>query len=157
MAAPTPTARVTPTGIILEDGFKTLITISRRPALKIWEIDVKPVSHNGGDKIKLSNMHNNRYHTYGTRRLIELTDGQSKCHYDPAVLAELHEELNINQVITETYSDGSTYCYWGTINKVDRDTHQEGEAPTMTVSFFATNRDDSGVEQAPVLTSVTGT
>lgn len=157
MSAPSATARQTPTGIILEDGFKTLLTFSRRPNLKVWEIDVKPVGHNGGDKIKLSNMHNNTLHTYGTRRLIELTDGQSKCHYDPAVLPFLLADLNKNQVITETYSDGSTYAYWGALNKAERDTHQEGEAPTMTLSFYATNRDDAGVEQDPVLVEVVGT
>lgn len=157
MAAPTPTARQLNTGQILEDGFRTLVTFSRLPGIKLEEIDVKPVGMNGGDKIDLTNMHNTRFRTYAPRRLIELTDGQYTCHYDPAALEQLKEELNMPQVITETYCDGSTYAFWGVVNKAERDTHQEGEAPTMTISYFATNRDDEGAEQAPVLTEVTGT
>lgn len=158
MAAPTPTARVTPTGLMLEDGFKTLFTFARAPSVKLWEISVKPIGFNGGDKIKLSNMHNNRIHTFAPRRLVELTDGSMKVFYDPAVLPTiLSTLLNEKDVITETYSDGSTYCYHGVLNKFDRDEHQEGEAPTATINIFATGRDTSGAEQVPVLADVPGT
>ena len=158
MAAPAATARTTPSGLMLEDGFKTLITFARSPSVKLWEITVKPVGYDGGDKIKLSNMHNTALHTFAPRKLKMLTDGSFKCHYDPgALLTILTTLLNYKDTITETYADGTTFCYFGVLNKFERDEHQEGEAPTATVSFFATNRDSSGVEQTPVLTEVTGT
>lgn len=158
MAAPTPTARVAPTGLMLEDGFKTLITFARAPSVKLWEVSVKPIGFNGGEKIKLSNMHNARIHTFAPRKLIELTDGSMKVFYDPAVLPViLNTVLNQEDVITETYADGSTYAYHGVLNKFERDEHQEGEAPTATCNFFATGRDTSGAEQTPVETDVAGT
>lgn len=158
MAAPTPTARVTPTGLMLEDGFKTLFTFARAPSVKLWEVSVRPIGFNGGEKIKLSNMHNNLIHTFAPRKLIELTDGSAKVFYDPNVLPTiLNSLLNQKDVITETYADGSTYCYHGVLNKFERDEHQEGEAPTATINIFALGRDTAGTEQKPVLTDVTGT
>lgn len=158
MAAPSATARQTPTGLILEDGFKTLITFARSPAVKLWELTVKPIGWDGGEKIKLSNMHNTSLHTFAPRKLKMLTDGSFTCHYDPAVLDTiLNDILNQKDTITERYADGSTYAYFGVMNKFERNDHQEGEAPTATVNFFATNRDSSGVEQVPILTSVIGT
>lgn len=158
MSAPTPTARVTPTGLMLEDGFKTLITFARAPSVKLWEISVKPIGFNGGDKIKLSNMHSGKLHQFAPRKLVELTDGSMKCFYDPSALPVILSTLmNYKDVITETYTDGSTYAYHGVMNKFERDEHQEGEAPTATVNIFATGRDTSGTEQLPVETDVTGT
>lgn len=158
MAAPSATPRVTPTGLVLEDGHKTLITFARNPSINLWEVTVKPVGYDGGEKIKLTNMHNNTVHTFAPRRLIMLTDASMKVQYDPEALDTLlNNQLNIPDVITETYSDGSTFAYHGVMNKFERDEHQEGEVPTATVGFFATNRDSDGAEQLPVLVEVVGT
>jgi hypothetical protein len=135
-----------------------LITFARAPAIKLWEVSVKPIGFDGGEKIKLSNMHNTSLHTFAPRKLKMLTDATMKVFYDPAALVTLLDTiLNMKDTITERYSDGSTYAYFGVMNKFERDEHQEGEVPTATVSFFATNRDSSGVEQVPVLTEVIGT
>ena len=159
MAAPTPTVRVTPSGRILENGFKTLVTFASHSAIELWEVSVKPVGMDGGSKIDLTNMHNNTVRTYAPRRLKEITDGSMKCHYDPKVLPTLMNSLiNKKTVITETYMDGSTYAYWGYLQKFERDEHTiDGDAPQGTATFVATNRDDTGAEQVPVETDVVGT
>lgn len=159
MAAPTPTVRITPSGRILENGYKTLITFSRDPDVEMWEISVKPIGMDGGPKIDLTNMHSAIVREYAPRRLMEMTDGQMTVHYDPKVLPKIMNDLiNRNNVITETYSDGSTYAYWGYLQKFERNEHGiDGDAPQGTATFVVTNRDDSGVRQLPVETDVTGT
>lgn len=159
MAAPSPTARSTPGGLMLKEGFKTLITFARNPAIALQEVSVKPVGYDGGSKINLTSMHNTTVKTYATRTLVDVMDGSFKCLFDPAVLDTILEtQLNYDDTITETFSDGSTRAYFGALTKFEVDEMTiDGDAPMATATIVALNLDSDGAEQLPVVTSVAGT
>lgn len=157
MAAPTATARLDPTGLRLEDGYRSLYTFKRFPAVNLWEIEVTPPGVDGGDKIDTTTMHNDRWRTNKHRSLMELTDGAFTCAYDPAVLDQIVEMINVRDEITVTFPDGSTWAFWGYMRVFEPDSLKEGEMPTATVTITPTNEDVSHVERGPVATSVTGT
>ena len=74
MAAPTPTARATPVGRKLKEGFPVKITIAADTDISFWEKSVTPVGFDGGDSIDQSTMFNTRYRTKAARTLIDTTD-----------------------------------------------------------------------------------
>lgn len=161
MAAPTPTARGTPAGIMLERGFKCLITHSSNPAIKFKEKAVKPSGIDGGEPIPTSTMHNTEWHTMARRILKKGTPSTAKCAYDPDIQAagQVAALLNQDGIITETYSDGTTRCYYGYFQKWDPDEHVEDpNQPTATLTIIPTMWDYiNHVEAGPVVTSVAGT
>lgn len=158
MAAPTPTARGTPSGYSLKDGFRSLITLSHNTTISLWEISVKPIGADGGDAIDQTTMHNVTYMTKAPQRLIDLTDGSFKFAYDPAVKATILAELNREQTFTQLFSDGSTEAVFGFLKSVEFDELVKGTRPEGTAVFVPTNWDPTNkVEAGPVVTSVSGT
>ena len=158
MAAPTPTPRTLPTGWKMPDGFKCLITLSLKPAINLWERDVKTGGMDGGEKIDTSTQHNIRWRTFQPRQLITLTDLTMDCAYDPDVHSDVLSILNVPQTITEFYPDGTTQCYYGYVQKFEKAALKEGEFPMATVTVTPTNWDaTNNVEAAPVLTPASGT
>ncbi len=159
MAAPTPTARATPSGVMLEEGFKCLITFARRTNICIWEKTVKPTGIDGGDKIDITTMHNTRTKTFAPRTLYMPTDGSIKVAYDAKAKNDIKNILiNAEDTITETYPDGSTYCYYGYLKSFEPSEFSEGEFPEADVVIVQTNWDPTNnVEAEAVLTEVVGT
>lgn len=157
MAAPTPTARTTPGGIPLSNGHPTKVTFGLDPNIELWEVTVTPPGIDGGDKIDVTNMWNTEYRTYNPRTLKEMTDSELTAHWDPLIYTALLAAVNRRDVITDTFPDGTTLCYHGYVKSFEVDEMQEGEPPMITVTVVATNKDSSGVEQAAVLTNVSGT
>lgn len=159
MAAPTTVARVPPTGIRLDNGFKTLIAFSRAPNICIWEKTVKPSGRDGGEEIPTSTMHNIRHHTAAPRALVRNTPSVLKVAYDPNDRATIENTL-LNQPgsVTEHFPDGTTYDYWGFLRSIEYDPLEEGRQPEATVTIAVTNYDPvNRVEAGPVLTNVAGT
>lgn len=158
MAAPTPTARGTPAGIKLKDGFRTLITFSRSTTASLWEKTVKPPGIDGGDPIDQTTMHNSAWRTTAPRQLKTLTECSGKAAYDPNVVNQLYDLINIEQTITVTFSDGSTLAFYGFLKMFETDELSEGQQPEASFTIVPTNFDHvNKVEAAPVLTSVSGT
>jgi hypothetical protein len=157
MAAPAATARGTPSGLKLKDGFSTLITIERFPTISFWEKSVTPPGWDGGDEIDISTMHNDALRTFAPRSLKTMTECSATVAYDPAVYSQIVQAININDEITVTFSDGSTLAFWGFLKSFEPSENTEGEQPEAEITIFPTNVDNSGAEQTPVLTSVAGT
>ena len=159
MAAPATTAIATPGGIQLKDGFKTIISFARKSNVSLYQISGKPPGLDGGDKIKITTMHNTLYHTAYQQSLIMLTDGSMVCAFDPNAINEIINTLiNQNGAITVHFSDTSTFDFWGYIQKFEIQEQKIGEYPTANVTFVVTNYDPTNhVEAGPVLTSVSGT
>ena len=157
MAAPTPTARGTPAGIPLRDGFATFITFADSDTIGLWELETTPPGKDGGDPIDTTTFHNVSRRTKYPRSLIEDTEGSFNCAYDPNVETAIEANVNVNQEITVTFNDGSTKAFWGFLKAFNPQSHVEGEMPQASVEFVCTNMDDSFAEQAPVVASVVGT
>lgn len=158
MAAPTPTVRGTPAGRKLKDGFKSLITFANNTTIKFWEKTLKPPGIDGGEKIEQTTMHNTTYHTFAPQALKMLTDGTAKVAYDPAVFTQIVAICNQETTITVTFSDGSTWAFYGFLQKFEPDDLVRGTQPEATVTFVATNYDNANnVEAGPAVVDVIGT
>lgn len=158
MAAPTPTARQTPAGIRLTDGFSTKVTFAADPDVSLWERTVKPPGVDGGDAIETSTMHQTAWRTMAARALKTLTESTFTAAYDPNCYNQLISLINVETTITVTFPDGSTLAFFGFLRAFEPNELQEGEMPDAQVSITPTNEDPAAhTEQAPVLTSVPGT
>jgi hypothetical protein len=158
MAAPTPTARGTPSGIPLEDGYQILCTISGSTTVSFWEKMITPPGLDGGDPIDQTTQHNQDWRTSAPRSLITLGDMTVKAAYDPNVYNLLMAIINDKRTITNRWKDGSTLAFFGWVRSATPDEQSEGKQPEMTIVIHASNFDPTNhVEASPVLTSVSGT
>lgn len=158
MAAPSTTARTTPAGIKLRDGYQTLIAFAAAPALSIWEIGIKPPGVDGGAPIDQTTQQNTLWRTSTSRSLITLTPISGTGGYDPNLYNTILSIINHEGSITIHYPDLSTLDFYGYLQKVDFGELKEGERPTVSFEIIPTNYDPvNHVEAAPVLTSVAGT
>lgn len=156
--APTPTARVDPVGIYLEDGYRSLITLAVDPDISLWELGVGTPGMDGGEAIDVTNMHNDVYRTMASRALKTLTEFTFTFHFDPAVYGQLEDYINVDTTVTRLFPDGSTLAFYGYLRMVEFEDMVEGEVPTGTATITPTNRDPvTRAEEAPVLASVAGT
>lgn len=157
MAAPTVTARVTPVGIPLKDGYVSHITFAADPDVSFWERSIQPPAMDGGDPINLTSMFNNTYETYTPQSLIKSGPVQVTALYDPAVYSQIQALININTSVTILLADGTTICFWGYLQRFEPDVLEKGKEPTCKITVIPTNFDSvNNVESDPVITSVAG-
>ena len=157
MAAPTPTARGTPTGIRLQDGYRSTITFALDATINLWEVEVTPPGFDGGKAVDTTTMLNNTYETMAPQGLITMTGGKMTCAYDPGVITNIQAAVNRRDTITVTFKDGTTWAFFGYLNAFKPAAMVRGKMPTAEVDFTPTNTDSSGAEQSPFLTNVAGT
>lgn len=157
MAAPQPTARATPGGTALCDGFSTLITLENDTNIEFREVEVQPFGIDGGEKIDTTDMHNSAVMTYCPQSLYEVTDANFTCRYDPAVLPSIISQINVKQEITISHSDGSTWAAWGYLRSFTPANNTKGTTPTAAGVISFCNTDASGAEYGPEYDAATGT
>ncbi len=157
MAAPGPTARGTPSGLPLRDGFATMITFGDNATVELYEKEATPPGQDIGDAIDTSTFHNTARRTKWPRTLIEDTDGSFTCAYDPTARTAIESLIGNNQEITVTFNDGSTWAFWGFLKSFVPQSASDGEQPEAQVEFVITNTDDAFAEQGPVVAGVAGT
>lgn len=154
----TTTARQTPNGIRLEDGYRSLVAFDRDPNIELWEIEVKPPGIDGGDQINTTTMHNTTWRSMASRALMTLTESTIKFAYDPLLYTAVIALCNREGAITQIFPDGSTLDYYGYLKRVEFDPLVEGTFPTGTATIVPTNVDPiTRAEVAPVVTAVLGT
>lgn len=155
---PTPTPRQDPTGIKLDDGYRSLVTLATDPNINFWEKSVTPPGYEGGDAIDTTTMHNDVYRTMSPRKLKTLTEFTLTAGYDPILFTEALDAINVETTITVTFPDGSTLAFFGFMKNFTPGELVEGTFPEVTVTIVPTNQNPTtGVEEAPVLTNVAGT
>lgn len=157
MAAPPVTARIVPVGAKMGNGFQTLVALQNVPTLLIWERSVKPPGMSIGDKIDTSTMLNASYKTFEAPALKEVTDGTAEVLFDPEVWSDIEDQIGQNQAITWHYPTGFTWTEWGYIQEMEPGDFTDGDAPTATLTYVATNWDPVNcVEAGPVFGTNTG-
>ena len=158
MAAPTPATRQDPSGRMLGDGYRTLVSITSDRNIELWEVSVTPPSLEGDEPVDTSTMHNDRYRTKAPRGLVTLNDFTFTCNYDPVAYSSISAIINVATTITIYFPDGSSLCFYGFVRTFAPDSLEEGTVPTATVTIVPTNMDPTNcVEAAPVYTAGTGT
>lgn len=158
MAAPAPTVRQTPAGIKLKDGFPTKITIGLDPDISFWEKSVKPPGADGGDEIDQTTMHNVDVTTKAPQSLIDFTVCSGVAAYDPNILNQILATINMETTITLTFSDGSTWSFYGYLKIFDPQELTRGVQPEANFEIVVTNWDPTNkVEAVPAVASVSGT
>lgn len=137
------------TGGRIDDGFSTRVGWASAPDLKIWVKTVKPPGLTGGGKIATTTMENSRLRTFKPKQLLEITDGELKAAYDPAVVLQLYSLMQVLDEITVTFADNSTLTFWGWLEEFTPDDISEGVQPEASIKFCCSGQDDSEVETLP--------
>lgn len=149
----TTTARITPHGIRLDDGFSTKITFAADPDISFWEKTVTPPGIDGGDAIETSTMHNVTWRTMAARSLKTLTDSSLAVAYDPQVYDQIVALINVEGWLTCLFPNGDTLDFCGFLKAFTPGENSEGEMPEAEVTIVCTNKDAAtGAETAPVFT-----
>ena len=158
MAAPSPTPRMAPTGIMLADGYRSLITFSRQTNITFWEKKLTTIGYDGREPIDQTTMWNDYFVTKAPRSLIDSTDGSITVAYDPEVHVEILAMINVHQTITYTLSDGSTIAAYGWLQKFEPQEMEEGAQPEAKITIVHSNWDyQNNVESGPAVAGVAGT
>ncbi len=158
MAAPAATARGTPAGIALREGFHAKITLAVNSTISFWEKTVDPPGFDGGPPIDQTTQFNVLYRTRWPRTLIDVTPiSIPDAAYDPNLYTQVLSVINVNTVITISFQDASTIAFYGFLQSFNPNPMREGEQPTCSLTFVPTNMDSAFAEQAPVVVSVAGT
>lgn len=134
----------------IDDGFSTILDFSLAPTVKFWEKTVTPPGVQGGGANNITTMRNTRYRTQAPKKLVTLSEMTETVAYDPAVLDDIMDMIQVNQELTLTHPDGSTWVFWGWLDEFTPGENTEGEQPTATVKIIPSNMDDTLAEIAPV-------
>lgn len=159
MAAPTPHARVIPTGYKLPDGFRATITLANKTNIQLWEREVTPPGIDGGPKIDTTTMLNTTYRTYHPQSLITVDDGAGNVAYDPDVLGDILANINVIQSITYTFRDGTTETVWGHLQSFKPSALAIGQMPMASIAIATDNVDPTAsfAESGPAFGYAPGT
>lgn len=151
----TTTARATPIGRKMNDGYQTLLAFAADPDVSLWEKTVKPPGLDGGDPIDTTTMHNTDLRTFAARALKTLTESSLTCAYDARVYNQALSLINVPGWITVHFPDGDTLDFIGYLRTLEvTGEHSEGEQPEITANITPTNEDPTtGVETLPVWTA----
>lgn len=135
----------------LKDGYQALISISDAPNIELWEKRITPPGVEGGGMIDTTGMRNSAYRTRYPKALITLSDSSGVCAYDPAVYNTVLANVNVNQEIRLTFSDGSTITFYGWLDMFKPQEMQEGEEPLAEFTIIPSNVDESDAETGPTI------
>lgn len=158
MAAPTITARTTPTGFELPEGYRVTIAFAAKPAVQLWEKSVKPFGIDGGDPIDFTTQHNTDVMTQRPPHLKKITEITFTAGYDPDAMTDLMAMVNNEDSITVHYPENSTHSFFGWLQKAEFSEMKVKEMPLGTFTVAVSNWDPvNKVEQKPVFTPAAGT
>lgn len=154
MTAPTVTARGTPAGARLTDGFSTTIAFAADSDASFWEVTITPPGMDGGDPIDNTTMLNTNWRTFAARALKTLTESKITAAYDPLLYSNILDLINVETSITIHFPNSDTLAFYGFLQKFEPGDCKEGEQPTATITIKPTNYDPvAGTEEAPVYTA----
>ena len=158
MAAPTPSARIAPTGRKLGDGYQTLVAVASDTNMSFWENSITPPGLMADPPVDTTSMLNTRYHTFSPGTLITMTEFQMTGFYDPALYSSIVTIINVPTTITVHFPDGSSVCFYGYVKDFKPNALERGKPPDATITVQPTNQDPTTCnEEDPVYTAGSGT
>lgn len=135
----------------LTDGHSTTYLFANG-TVSMKEVSVTPPGLDGGGPNVTTTMRNVRYRTQQPKKLISLTGSKFTAQYNPEVYTQILAQVNVNQLVTVIFPDGSKVAFWGWLNSFMPGDNTEGSMPTASVDVEISNQDNNGVEQAFVYT-----
>ena len=157
MTDPTTTARSTPSGLHLTDGFPSKIACASDPDIAFWEVEVKPFSMDNGDKIDQTTMFNTAVMTSEPQSLVEIGDITGSAAYDPKVYDEIMAIIGSKVSWTLTFSNSDTWDVWASLSLFDPQTLVKGSQPRANFTIQVHNRDTAALEVSPNYKTSVGT
>ena len=145
----TTTARDTPPGDKLPDGFGVKIAFAADPDVNFWEVTVTPPGREGGEPVDQTTMWNEKWMTALPQMLQSLTPAAAEGAYDPEMLDEIDELINVNGWITIHFPDGAKYNFAGYLKTATPTALAKGQQPRISFTIQPTNQID-GVETDPI-------
>lgn len=135
---------------IINDGFSTTINLTGA-GVTFKEKEVTPPGVDGGGENDTTTMRNIAWRTKAPKKLKTMSELSSTVVYDPSFFTTIVANINVNQQIVVTFADGGTLTFWGWLNTFTPGPASEGAQPTADMVMIASNQDNSGTEQAPVI------
>jgi hypothetical protein len=149
------TARTTPHGIKMDDGFSTKIAFAADPDISFWEKTVTPPGIDGGDAIETTTMHNTTWRSMAARALKTLTESSITVAWDPQVYDQIVALINVEGLITVWFPNGDALDFYGFLKSFTPGDMSEGSPPEAEISIVPTNINPlTGAEAAPVFTEI---
>lgn len=147
-----------PSGVRLDDGFSSIIEFALVPTIQLWEKTPKPPGVDGGGPTPTTTMRNVTFRTQSPKHLLTLTASSGKCAYDPQVLTNIMFVTNKNQLVKYIFPDGSTWSFYGWLDKFEPDQLQEGVQPEASFTVEPSMQSTiGGTESSVTLTARTST
>ena len=140
----------------LNEGHPTTIDfdVASGVTLLFKEKSVTPPGISGGGENDTTTMRNIEWRTKQPKVLKTATPMTFTASYDPAVWDQILDELlNVNGLITVTYSDESTIDFYGWLDEFVPGECVEGAQPEATCTIIPSNQTNAGVETAPNYTA----
>src|SRR5687767_5157330 len=137
----------------LYDGFSTRISFADNPTVLFYEMTVTPPGVQGGGENDTTTMRNTSLRTRMPKKLKTMSPMSATVAYDPQALDDCFAMVNVNQLITVEFSDGSTWQFWGWLDELTPGEITEGAQPEADVTIIPSNMNDSQVETAPIFTA----
>lgn len=138
--------------MFIKDGYATFYEFAESSSVLFRERSVTPPGIDGGDEIDTTTMRNLKWRTRQPRQLLSLTESSVTVSYDPEIYSDILDMINVNQLVTITFPDGSQLAFWGFVKNFTPGENTEGEFPTATITVVPTNQDNDALEVDPVFT-----
>lgn len=134
----------------IDDGFSTTITIEDFPAIKLWEKTVTPPAISGGGAIETTTMRNAFWRTRSEKQLKTLNELTLTAAYDPQVIEDLMNLINVRKNYFVNFADGSVLVFPAFMDEFAPSECAEGEQPTADITIIPT-MEDANYDEAELL------
>lgn len=143
---------------IQNDGFSTTIEFSATSSgvtlsTLLKEKELTPPGVSAGGENDTTTMRNEEFRTKQPASLKTLMNSSFVAAFDSAVLDEILAQVGVNQLITITFPDASTWAFWGWMDEFVPNAQIETEQPTANITIIPSNQNNAGVEVPPAYTA----
>lgn len=158
MAAPAPSARTSPAGRPLNDGFRVLVNNSLDTDLEFFEEAVTPPAIMGQDEMETTSQFNETWQTFSPQSLMRLMPYVMRGKYDPILYQKFPIICNKPATITLHLPNGDSVAHFGFYKSFEPGELVRGTRPEGSINIVPTNQDPITCEEEdPVYTAGTGT